>query len=66
NRLDFQWTDLFVHFVSKLKLNVIYHHVTLRFELQPDSSSFLTDSERVVVGNLLELLPKFCKKQTML
>ena len=50
---------LFTHLIVRLKLSIIYHFITLRFEFQSNASSSLTDKERLAVGKLVELLPPF-------
>ncbi len=45
--------------IVHLKSSIIYHFITLRFEFQGNASSSLTDTERLAVGKLIELLPPF-------
>ncbi|UJR33490.1 hypothetical protein I4U23_020935 [Adineta vaga] len=58
-RIDLNWSLLFAHIIAQLKSSIIYHFVTLRFEFQSNSSTSLTDEERLAVGKLIELLPPF-------
>jgi hypothetical protein len=59
NRVELDWPILFTHIIVQLKSSIIYHFVTLRFEFQANSSSSLTDTERLAVGKLIELLSSF-------
>ncbi len=59
NRVQLDWPILFTHIIVQLKSSIIYHFVTLRFEFQANSSSSLTDTERLAVGKLIELLSSF-------
>lgn len=59
NRVELNWPILFTHIIVRLKSSIIYHFITLRFEFQGNSSSSLTDTERLAVGKLIELLPPF-------
>ncbi|CAF0727926.1 unnamed protein product [Adineta ricciae] len=59
NRVVLNWPLLFTHIIAQLKSSIIYHFVTLRFEFQSNSSTSLTDEERLAVGRLIELLPPF-------
>jgi hypothetical protein len=59
NRVELNWPLLFTHIIVRLKSSIIYHFITLRFEFQETSSSSLTDTERLAVGRLIQLLPAF-------
>jgi hypothetical protein len=59
NRVELDWPILFTHIIVQLKSSIIYHFVTLRFGFQANSSSSLTDTERLAVGKLIELLSSF-------
>ncbi len=59
NRVQLDWPILFTHIIVQLKSSIIYHFVTLRFEFQANSSSSLTDTERLAVGKLIESLSSF-------
>ncbi|CAF4073615.1 unnamed protein product [Rotaria sp. Silwood2] len=64
NRIELNWPILFTHVIVRLKSSIIYHLITLRFEFQSNSSSSLTDTERLAVGRLIELLASsFNEKQ---
>ncbi|CAF1018321.1 unnamed protein product [Rotaria magnacalcarata] len=64
NRIQLNWPILFTHIITRLKSSIIYHLITLRFEFQANSSSSLTDPERLVLGKLIELLTScFSEKQ---
>ncbi|CAF3307237.1 unnamed protein product [Rotaria socialis] len=64
NRIELNGPILFTHIITRLKSSIIYHLITLRFEFQANSSSSLTDSERLVLGKLIELLTScFSEKQ---
>ncbi len=59
NLIELDWPALFTHIIVRLKSSIIYHFVTLRFEFQGNSSTSLTDTERLAVGKIIELLPPF-------
>ncbi|CAF0996609.1 unnamed protein product [Adineta steineri] len=59
NRVELNWPLLFTHIIVRLKSSIIYHFITIRFEFQENSSTSLTDVERLAVGRLIELLPPF-------
>jgi hypothetical protein len=59
SRVELNWPMLFTHIIVRLKSSIMYHFVTLRFEFQASSSASLTDTERLSVGKLIELLPPF-------
>jgi hypothetical protein len=63
HRVQLDWIRLFTHLIARLKSNVIYHLVTLRFELQASSALSLNNDERLVVGELLEFLPRFLNER---
>ncbi|CAF1007164.1 unnamed protein product [Rotaria sordida] len=63
NRIELNWPILFTHIIARLKPSIIYHLVTLRFEFQTNSSSSLTDAERLAVGKLIQLLTSFSNEK---